>query len=202
MDVAAPDEDVAGVLRYEDAIGLGALLRMPVLYGTLGLLLALDLLFLGLHATHVVAEWQGGGRFADRRWSVETEGGAAELWEVGKTGLCVAALADAARRAGQPVYAALAFGFGLALVDTLFALHERGGAWLAGGLVEAGRLFEAAPQALGETLVFALDALLIGAALWAGCRRSARRHWPLAAAMALLMALDRQLAVRAVPQRA
>jgi hypothetical protein len=109
------------VLRFQDAVGLRALLRRPALRVTLLALLTVDLLLIGLHAAHVWAEWQRLDlRVADLRFSLETEGGPSGHWETAKTALCVLALADCGRCAGQPVYAALALAFGIAL-DLLHA---------------------------------------------------------------------------------
>lgn len=183
--------------RFSDDVGLRPLLRGAAFRRLLLGLLAVDLVFIGLHVAHVWSEWQAatGGLVADRGFSLEQEGGAGEAWEAVKTVLCVAGLMLVARRTAQPVYAAVAFGFTLALLDNVFELHESGGAWLAEGLQAAAWAFEAAPQALGELAVFALEGLLIGAALLIGFRRSARGHWPAAAVAVAMLGLLAALGV-------
>jgi hypothetical protein len=177
------------VYRFHDDVGVGAVLRQAAFRAALLVLLAVDLVFLGLHVAHVWGEWREVETlFSDRRFSIEHEGGLGEGWEAVKTVLCVLALLDVARRTGQRAYAAAAFGFTVALIDNVFELHETGGTWLAAGLQDTARAFEAAPQALGEVAIFASLGLLIAAVLWLGFRRTARGHWPAAAVAAALLA--------------
>lgn len=182
---------MAVLYPLHDDVGVGAILRQPGFRAALLVLLAVDLVFAGLHVAHVWSEWREVETyFSDHRFSLEQEGGLSEGWEALKSVLCVLALLDVARRTGQPAYAAVAFGFCVALLDNVLELHETGGTWLAARLQGSERLFEAAPQAFGEVGIFGLLGVAIAAALFLGFRRTARGHWPAAAvAVALLAAL-------------
>jgi hypothetical protein len=179
------------MVRVPDGVGLRAVARQPLLRTTLLALLAVDLVFISLHFAQLWAEWSDTqGPFSGERYSLENEGGPSETWEAAKTILCVLALADVGRRTRQPVYAAVAFGFTAALLDNVLQLHERGGEWLASGLQGAARLFEAAPQAIGELGIFLAQGVLIAGVLLMGFRRSDRGHWAAGAVgVALLLAL-------------
>lgn len=171
--------------------GRAALLR-PALHSrvmvvTLGALVAIDVVFLGLHLAHVAAEWRGGGALAGRAFSIETEGGASEIYEFAKASICVGGLWLCAVRTAQPVYAALSGAFGLALLDNALMLHERTGGLLAPALVSATAWFQAAPQALGELCFFAVAGGAILVLLAIGFRRSLRPHRRAGAAFVMLL---------------
>ncbi|MGG5807806.1 hypothetical protein [Falsiroseomonas sp. CW058] len=168
---------------------LGPVLASRAMAWTLGGLLALDLVFLGLHVAHVAAEWRGQGPFAGRAFSIEAEGGHAESYEALKTAACVVALGLCARRSGAPVYGALAFVFAAALADNALMLHERAGSLLAPALMPAAGLFQAAPQAFGELGFFAVLGGLALLLLAAGFRRSAAPHRRAGAGFVVLLAL-------------
>lgn len=176
------------MLRWTDGVGIRALLRQPRLRVALAVPLAVDLCLLALHGAHL---WSIGQRpdssLTALRFNLEWDGGYGERWEVLKGVLCAVALLHTARRSGQPLYAALAFGFGLATLDNLAELHEQGGAWIAGvpgGVPGVSGI----RQAVGELAVFAMEGLLIGVALLVGFRRSDRTHWPAGAVGVLLLA--------------
>lgn len=165
---------------------LRAMLHSRLLLVLLAGLLVVDAVFLAAHSGQVIAEWQGRIGAGEARFSIEAEGGASELYEGVKAGICVWALAMASRQVGQPVYAALAAAFALALADNALALHENWGEAVA-PLLPVGA---SAAQAIGELSFFLVAGLLILAALWVGFGRSAPGHrWLGAPFVGLLMAL-------------
>jgi hypothetical protein len=151
---------------------LRALIRSRLLLGVLALLLLVDAGFLAAHAGQVIAEWRGLIAPGAARFSIEAEGGPSEIYEGAKAGVCVLALVIVAWRESQPVYAALAAAFALALADNALALHERWGAAVA-QLLPLGR---GAAQAGGEITFFLAAGLLMLAALTLGFTRSAPPH--------------------------
>jgi hypothetical protein len=168
-------------------LGLRSLLRSRATVVGLLAMVSVDLGFLAVHAAHVLAEWRGEVLPGQAIFSVETEGGPSEVYESVKAMCCVIALAVCAWRAAAPVYTALAAAFAFALADNMLGLHEAWGEALAPGLAGAARLFESAPQALGELSFFLLAAVAILATLRSGFRRSRGVHRRLGAAFLLLL---------------
>ena len=174
------------------AVGLaaevGPVLRTRPALVALGLLLALDAGFLLVHAAHLLATHYGveGSVVSDARFSLEWDGGYAERFEYGKTAACVLALGGCWALTRQPVYAALAAVFGLALADNALELHETWGAALS-DLLRGTGAFPRVPNELGELAVFAAEGAAAFALLLLGFRRSAARHRELGLAFVLLL---------------
>jgi hypothetical protein len=164
------------------------LLRSRTMLATLGSLLVVDAVLLYLH---VVGEMTRFGwidsAFADHAFSLEVEGGYAESFEYAKLAACAVALAGCWSRSRQPIYAALAVVFGIALVDNALGLHERFGHLASGALQPTEALFAGAPVALGELGFFAIEGAVVLTLLLLGLRRSTGRHRLLGIAFLLLL---------------
>jgi hypothetical protein len=104
----------------------------------LAALVALDLLFIGIHTWRGIVKEGGAdpGVFADPRFSLLRDRGYAEIFDYLKFACVAAVLARLWQQHRQPIYLALALVFLAALADDLFQIHELGGRWL---LVEVGR---------------------------------------------------------------
>lgn len=130
-------------------------------------LLAIDMVFMGVHIARVLLEYVEIDTWLQNpNLSIEEEGGYSEHFEYLKTGVAVAALLGAWALTRQPIYLALSALFLFALLDNAFQLHEGWGYRASYAFTSTERVAENAPQAFGELAYFAaagVVALALGA---------------------------------------
>lgn len=167
---------------------LSPLLSSRAMVASLALLLLLDLVFFLMHFAHLAALRYGlQSVFQDPRFSIETERGFPEHFEYAKTLLCVLALLGCWTRTRQPIYAAVAFAFGFVLADNALEIHEHLGVAAIPLFMPAARVFETAPQAIGEAAVYAIAAVVIFGLIALAHRRTEAKHRHRALAFVLLL---------------
>jgi hypothetical protein len=163
-------------------------LRSRVFLTILGVLLALDVAFMLAYPTRLIGNYfQIETFFHDSGFMLDKEGGYTERFEHLKTAICICSLGGCWGLTRQPVYAAAAAVFGLALADNALMLHETWGEMVSGSLQGTEVLFRDAPEALGELTFFAAEGAAALALLLPGFRRSAVRHRMLGLAFAALI---------------
>lgn len=155
---------------------------------SLVLLLLLDFVFIIMHIAHLSALRYGlQSVFQDVRFSIEIDRGYSEQFEYAKTLICVLALLGCWTRTRQPIYAAVAFAFGFVLADNALGIHEKLGAAASVLFLPAARAFEAAPQALGEIVVYAFAGAVVFGAIALAWLRTETKHRYLGLAFVLLL---------------
>lgn len=155
---------------------------------SLALLLLLDLIFFLMHFAHLAAVRYGlQSVFQDPRFSIEMERGFSERFEYAKTLICVFALLGCWTQTRQPIYAAVAFAFGFVFADNAFEIHEHLGVAAMPLFMPAARVFETAPQAIGEVAVHAVAAVVIFGLIALAYRRTEAKHRYHALAFVLLL---------------
>lgn len=144
---------------------------------SLAALVAVDLAFVLMHVANLLSEHVPlAAGFGDANFNIETDGGYSEHFEYAKTSACVLALLGCWAWTRQPIYASLAAVFAFVLVDNALQAHEALGASASALLQPARRLFENAPQALGEVAAYALLGPLVLGLIGLGAALSAARH--------------------------
>ena len=91
-------------------------------FGLLALLLAVDLLLIGLYVLWGYDHWT---------WSLENEAGPSERFQHLKWAVAAVLLIALFKRRRAMIYAAWALLFAYFSIDDAIRLHERGGSWLA-----------------------------------------------------------------------
>ncbi len=110
-------------------------------------LLAIDMVFLALHASHVRYDRPGSGM-----WLISRDRGFPEIWQYVKEAAIVALLLTCYRRRRSPVTLAWAVAFAYFLVDDSLEIHETLGDVLAAAL-DLGTPFGIEGRDVGQILV-------------------------------------------------
>lgn len=139
----------ARTTRWLDGVGARVLVA----------LLAVDLVFLAVHATHVRY-----GVPADGIWSIARDRGVPEWWQYLKLAAVVVVLVDLVRSRPGPLYAVWAAIFAYFLVDDALEVHERAGEWLGDWLDLAPR-GDLDPRDIGQVLFAGVIGLVVLGAL-------------------------------------
>ena len=126
----------------------------PVVVLLLGLL-AVDLIFLVIHASHVRFDVPGSGL-----WLISRDRGYPELYQYVKEAAIIALTIGLLRRKGSPVYPAWALTFLYLLLDDSLKIHETLGEWLAGEL-GLGTIAGVEGRDLGQVMVSAAAGLVL-----------------------------------------
>jgi hypothetical protein len=148
------------------------------------LLVAVDLMFIAIHALHAWTPWLSGGQY-----SLESENGLAAIYQYIKQVWLAGCLALAFLQTRAKVFAAWALLFALLLLDDALELHERLGVIIAASL-NFPAVFGLRPADFGEVLVAAgigcMALALAAIAFWRGGKEARQVSADL---MCLLVAL-------------
>jgi hypothetical protein len=137
------------------------------------LLIAGDLLFMGLHLLHIYSREVADLGFSDNRFSLYQDAGFGELYQYPKTFLIVLLLIGLSLRPARRSYLIWAGLFLYLLLDDSLRLHERLGRTVAGQLEYIPGL-QLRAQDFGELTVLAVVGLLFAVFLALAWQRSDR----------------------------
>lgn len=154
----------------------------------LAVLLSIDAAIIVLHLSHAASKHYGLLSLFDADvFSIQHEGGLAELFEYGKAMLAATVFLLLYKKGRNTIFALLAVVYVLHVLDNSLRLHEQAGAAMQPGLSAVTGLGTEYAQALGELLAFGSAGLLIAIAAAAALIRvkPTLRHAALAAVLLL-----------------